>query len=215
MYLMYRNPCTMNLPTQLTLLRILLTPVFVLLLFLGGAVTRLLSFAVFTIASITDWYDGYAARKYGDVSMWGKFLDPLADKILFSSGFISFSVLGYIPAWMVLVIVVRDFIITGFRSYALLKGKPLVTNMLAKTKTFGQFGVVYIIFIFHLFVGGKEKESLAGIFQMIYDIELIIILMYLITFLTVISGIVYIIENRSHLRTMANDIYRIFVPSDI
>ena len=205
----------MNLPTQLTLLRILLTPVFVLLLFLGGAVTRLLSFAVFTIASITDWYDGYAARKYGDVSMWGKFLDPLADKILFSSGFISFSVLGYIPAWMVLIIVIRDFTITGFRSYALLKGKPIVTNMLAKTKTFGQFGVVYIIFIFHLFVAGKEKESLAGIFQTIVDIELILILMYLITFLTVISGVVYIVENRSHLRTMVNDIYRIFVPSDI
>jgi CDP-diacylglycerol--glycerol-3-phosphate 3-phosphatidyltransferase len=205
----------MNLPTQLTLLRILLTPVFVLLLFLGGAVTRLLSFAVFTIASITDWYDGYAARKYGDVSMWGKFLDPLADKILFSSGFISFSVLGYIPAWMVLIIVIRDFTITGFRSYALLKGKPIVTNMLAKTKTFGQFGVVYIIFIFHLFVAGKEKESLAGILQTIVDIQLILILMYVITFLTVISGIVYIVENRSHLRMMVIDIYRIFVPSDI
>ena len=205
----------MNLPTQLTLLRILLTPVFVFLLFLDTTLSRIGALAVFTFATLTDWYDGYAARKYGEISMWGKFLDPLADKILVSSGFISFSIMGYIDAWMVLVIVVRDFLITGFRSYAMLKGEPIATSMLAKSKTFGQFGVLYLILILHLFTGGVEVEKLDGVFRTIEDLDIIPILMYIITFLTVISGCIYFIDNRSHVRKMANDIYRIFVPSDV
>ena len=205
----------MNLPNQLTLLRILLSPVFVLLLFLGGLAPRIGSFVVFTVASLTDWYDGYTARKYGIISMWGKFLDPLADKILVSSGLICFSVLGYIPAWMVLVIVVRDFLITGLRSYAVLKGKPIVTTFFAKTKTFSQFGVLYLIFIYHLFTGGKQESYNSWILQKILEIDLIVILMFMITILTVISGVVYIIGNRFHLRQLACDIYRIFVPSDV
>lgn len=205
----------MNLPNQLTLLRILLTPVFVLLLFLNSTASRLGSFFVLIVASLTDWYDGYAARKFGDVSMWGKFLDPLADKILVSSGFICFSVLGYVPAWMVLVIVVRDFLITGLRSYAVIKGRPVVANVFAKVKTFSQFGVLYFIFIFHLFAGGKDEGELWGVFRMIQEVDLILALMYVIMSLTVVSGFIYLIGNRSHLRQIAGDVYRIFVPSDI
>ena len=91
----------MSLPNQLTILRILLTPVFVFLLFFDSMATRIGSMVIFTIAALTDWYDGYAARKTGGITMWGQFLDPLADKILVSSGFICFSILGYIPVWMV------------------------------------------------------------------------------------------------------------------
>ena len=111
---------------------------------------------IFTIAALTDWYDGYAARKTGGITMWGQFLDPLADKILVSSGFICFSILGYIPVWMVMVVVIRDFLITAFRSYAIIKNQPITTSFVAKTKTFVQFGILYLIFIYHLFVWNKS-----------------------------------------------------------
>ncbi|MFH1942819.1 MAG: CDP-diacylglycerol--glycerol-3-phosphate 3-phosphatidyltransferase [bacterium] len=205
----------MSLPNQLTLMRIALTPVFVLLLFLDSLVSRLGSFGVFTMAALTDWYDGYAARKSGEFSMWGRFLDPLADKILVSSGFICFSVLGYVSAWMVLIIVIRDFFITGLRSYAVIKGRSIRTNFLAKTKTFSQFCVLYFIFIFHLLSDGNKPPYDSQILHTIYEMDLIEILMYMITILTLISGIVYIVENKSHLRQIAGDVYRIFVPSDI
>jgi CDP-diacylglycerol--glycerol-3-phosphate 3-phosphatidyltransferase len=205
----------MNLPTQLTLLRILLTPVFVFLLFLDSTTSRISALVVFTFASLTDWYDGYAARKYGEISMWGKFLDPLADKIIVSSAFIGFSIIGYVEAWMVLIIVVRDFLITGFRSYAILKGKPITTSFLAKSKTFGQFGVIYFILLFHLFSGGAEADELNGILRAIEESNVILILMYIITFLTVVSGCLYFIENRTQIRKIAIDIYRLFAPSDV
>ena len=202
----------MSLPNQLSLLRILLSPVFIVLLFMDTTVSRIFSIIVFTLASLTDWYDGYAARKLGDVSTWGKFLDPLADKILVSSGFICFCILGYIAPWMVLVIVIRDFLITGLRSYAVIKRKPIATTMLAKVKTFSQMGVLYLIYIYHLFIA----EGYQGVvWEKIQEFNIIFTLMYIIIFLTIISGLLYIIGNRSHLRQMGCDIYRIFVPSDI
>ena len=202
----------MSLPNQLSLLRILLTPVFIYLLFADTTLSRLASLIVFTLAALTDWYDGYWARKLGDVSMWGKFLDPLADKVLVSSGIICFSILGYIAPWMVIIIVIRDFLITGLRSYAVFKGKSIVTTMLAKVKTFSQIGVLYFIFIYHLFI--SEGYS-GGMWDIVQDLNLIWALMCIITILTIISGLRYIIGNRSHLRQMGYDLYRIFVPSDI
>ncbi len=203
----------MNLPNQLSLLRIFLTPFFILLLFIDTGLSRLGAFIVFTLASLTDWYDGYTARKFGYISTWGKFLDPLADKVLVSSGLICFSILKYIPVWMVIVIVVRDFLVTGLRSYAIFKKKPIETNKFAKAKTFTQFLTLYFIFLFHLFVRGGVQDNKVIVF--IREINLISLLMYVVILLTVISGIIYLIGNRSHLRQMGGDIYRIFVPSDI
>ena len=190
----------MTLPNQLTLLRILLTPIFVLLLFIDSTTSKIASFLVFIMASLTDWYDGYTARKSGDVTMWGQFLDPLADKILISSAFICFSILGYVKTWMVLVIVIRDFLITGLRSYAVIKGKPIVPTLFAKAKTFGQFGILFFIFILHLLSWQKPNLTFA--------------LMVIITLLTVVSGMAYLFNNRAHLREMAAQIRRIFVPSN-
>ena len=205
----------MNLPNQLTLLRILLTPVVAWLLFNDSTVVKMLSFILFILASLTDWYDGYTARKYGYVSLWGKFLDPLADKILVSTVLVCFSILDYIPAWMVIIIITRDVIITTLRSYAIFKGNPVVTTMLAKTKTFGQMTVIYLIYIFYLlnitFTSGRFSESLTQIRSM----NIILILMYIITSLTIFSGISYIISNRFQIRQIAVDLYRLFAPSDI
>jgi len=115
---------------------------------------------------------------------------------------------------MVLIIVVRDLFVTGLRSYAVIKGRPLVTSLFAKVKTFSQFGVLYFIFIFHLCTTGRDESELWEVFRRIQEIDLILVLMYGITLLTVVSGSIYMIENRSHLRWMARDIYRIFVSSD-
>ena len=152
----------MNLPTQLTVLRILLTPIFVGLLFMESLGVKIGSLAVFIIASLTDWYDGYVARKIGVVTMWGQFLDPLADKILISSALICFSVLGYIQEWMVLIIIIRDLIITAMRSYAVLQNQRFQTNFLAKIKTCSQVVAIYLVFIYYLFTWPQTPAESAG-----------------------------------------------------
>lgn len=200
----------MNLPTQLTLLRILLAPVFVFLLFLDNTTSRVASFIVFTLASLTDYYDGYTARKLGDVSMWGKFLDPLADKILVSSALICFYMLGYFKAWIVFIIVGRDLIITALRSYAIIQGQPVVTNFFAKSKTFGQFIVIYFIYLYHLLSTGNPNESVVRWTRAIEAANVVFILMIVITSLTVISGSIYLIQNRSHLQQIGRMILKPF-----
>src|SRR6185503_6314128 len=101
----------MSLPNSLTILRIFLTPVFVVLLLSDSPFERQLSVVVYVVAALTDWYDGWVARRYGSMSRWGKFLDPLADKILSSAALLAFVALGLIDAWMVWVVVGRDVVI--------------------------------------------------------------------------------------------------------
>ncbi len=160
----------MTVPTQLTVLRIILTPVFLCLIFYNGFVFKLGALLVYTIASLTDWYDGYYARKYGSVSKTGIFLDPLADKILVSSALIAFHILGYIKLWIVIVIVARDFLITGLRSYALFTDQQVATIYLAKVKTFIQMASIYIIFFIMILqqlaiARGVEGTALLPIFR--------------------------------------------------
>src|SRR5512139_4091178 len=94
----------LNLPNQLTLLRVALTPVFVVLLLSGSPIQLQISLVIYIIAALTDWYDGWAARKLGTITRWGKFLDPLADKILSSAAMLAFVGLGLIDAWMVWIV---------------------------------------------------------------------------------------------------------------
>ncbi len=204
----------MNLPTQLTLLRILLTPVFVSLLFVENSYFKWASFFIFVIASLTDYYDGYTARKYGVSTVLGEFLDPLADKILVSSTLISFNVLGYVPSWMVLIIVARDFFITGFRSYAILKGRPIVTHRLAKVKTYTQIVVLYFIYLYHVLSRSTSGIWWQNVVQWIEKRNFIFALLLCITLLTVFTGLLYLVENWPSLKQMALSIYRIFFPSD-
>src|SRR5512135_3705676 len=141
---------TLSPPNQLTVLRILLTPVFLVLLFSGDSALRQWSLLVYIVAALTDWYDGWVARRWGYVTRWGTFLDPLADKIITSAAFISFIYLNLVPAWTVWVIVFRDIVITLVRSYSEYKGKPFDTSKLAKTKTFLQFTVLFYILLLHV-----------------------------------------------------------------
>ncbi len=206
----------MNFPTQLTVLRIILTPLFFVVLFIDGFTCKLVSFIIFVIASLTDWYDGYFAKKLGVVSKWGKFLDPLADKILVSAAFIAFYFLGYVRLWIVLVIIIRDFLITGLRSYALHKEKPVVTSQLARVKTFLQMGSVYVVYFFLLFDHlAIENGTQFAFINFLKNIQFINRLMLVVVFLTVYTAIKYFIENRDHLYSIIKSCYRAISPSDL
>ena len=205
----------MNLPTQITILRIILTPVFLAFLIADGFTYKLISLFIFIIASLTDRYDGYLARKLNVVSKWGAYLDPLADKILVSAAFLAFSILGYIDLWIVLVIIIRDFLITGLRSYAIHKGKPVVTSQLARIKTFVQMFSVYVVYVFFIFHHlAIEHELQFTIIDFLNKIQLIYWLMLIVAFLTTYTGIKYFIDNRDHLVSILKSFKDTFTQSD-
>ena len=140
----------MNLPNKLTLLRVLMIPFFVVcLLWEGGQnqTLRYVSAAIFIVASLTDMLDGKIARKYGLVTNFGKFMDPLADKLLVCSALICLIELGQLPAWMVIIIISREFIISGFRLIASDNGVVIAASYWGKFKTtFQMIAVILLIF---------------------------------------------------------------------
>ncbi|RKX27264.1 MAG: CDP-diacylglycerol--glycerol-3-phosphate 3-phosphatidyltransferase [Candidatus Zixiibacteriota bacterium] len=132
----------MNIPNSLTLLRIALAPVFMFFFLFESFYMRLIALGLFLIAAITDLADGYYARKFGIVTGFGKFMDPLADKILVSSALIAFVALHYVSAVPVVLIVGREFAITGLRLLAAYKGVVIPPTWGAKLKTFLQMTVL-------------------------------------------------------------------------
>jgi len=187
----------MVLPNQLTILRIILTPVFLVLFLMGEPLTIQISYVVFLVAAITDWYDGWLARKFNYITEWGKFMDPLADKILTSTAFVAFVIVGVLPLWMVLLIIIRDFLITLIRIYADFRKVTFTTTRTAQLKTFLQmFFLYYLLLIYTL----KTFETLQSSYKNLFDFLLnpvgIYITMFLITLFTVITGITYIFSNR-------------------
>jgi len=200
---MARLEIQLTLPNQLTILRILLTPVFVVLLMSGSALYLQLSLVVFVIAALTDWYDGWIARKMGHSSRWGKFLDPLADKILSSSALLTFVGLNLVDGWMVWIVVVRDFLITGLRSYAEYLDKPIVTTRGAQAKTFGQFVVIYYILI--LYVGRSIPpvyQEFGPTIDALMHPKVLYGMMLLVTLSTAGTGIAYVFDNRKVLHDL-------------
>jgi CDP-diacylglycerol---glycerol-3-phosphate 3-phosphatidyltransferase len=193
----------LTLPNQLTLLRIALTPVFAYLLLSESSLNRQLSLLVFVIAALTDWYDGWFARKFGDTSRWGKFLDPLADKILSSVALLVYVQLGLVDGWMVWIVIIRDFLITGLRSYAEYKDQPIVTSKTAQAKTFGQFVVIYYILILYVArsVPLIYSEWGSTIITLMHPLVLFG-MMLTVTFSTVGTGIAYLFDNRKFLREL-------------
>lgn len=142
----------MNLPNKLTVLRVLMIPFFVWVLMADGGrnqTYRYIAAAIFIGASLTDLLDGKIARKYNLVTNFGKFMDPLADKLLVCSALICMIELGQIPAWMVLIIIAREFIISGFRLVASDNGVVIAASYWGKWKTtFQMLAVILLIFNF-------------------------------------------------------------------
>ncbi len=187
----------MVLPNQLTTLRIILTPVFLFLFISGDSVLIQISLVVYIIAAITDWYDGWLARKFNYITTWGKFMDPLADKILTSTAFFAFVEIGELELWMVIVVVFRDVLVTGLRLFAEWKKKSFTTSYLAKIKT-----VVQMVFIFYLLIVFtlQENEFLYSHFSSVFNIltnsTAIYYSMLVITIFTFTTGVLYIFQNR-------------------
>jgi CDP-diacylglycerol--glycerol-3-phosphate 3-phosphatidyltransferase len=186
----------MNLPNKLTIARILLSPVFMIFFLIDNVYSRYFATLIFLVAALTDLYDGYIARKYRVVTGFGKFMDPLADKILVSTAFISFVALGYVKAWMILVIIVREFFITGLRSLAAYKGMVIMPTILAQVKTFSQMTVIAIILIFTNLettlvpLGYGWNFLFNPTIYRTFDI-----LVFISMLLTVVTGIDYLIKN--------------------
>lgn len=177
----------MNLPNKLTLFRVILIPFFVFFLlapyFTGYG--NYIAVAIFIIASITDFLDGRIARKYNLVTNFGKFMDPLADKLLVSSALIGLIALDRIPAWIVIIIIAREFIISGFRLVAADNGVVIAASYWGKFKTAFQMITVIVLI---LNIPGKAFAVIGTV------------LIYISLALTVISLIDYLVKNKDVLK---------------
>ena len=189
----------MTLPNILTIIRILMTPFFIICLFYDHPWAKSWALIIFIVASITDAYDGYLARKNDQVTEAGKFLDPLADKILVSSAFISFAVIGVVEYWMVGLIIFRDLFVTGLRLAMSYKGFQMVTSNIAKAKTGTQIGIIIFI-LTYLGLKALNLEPFKFILRMVVEYDLIYVLTLLATLFTVYTGISYLKTNRHSIK---------------
>ena len=139
----------LNLPNVLTLLRILAVPVVVVALLDGTPHGDTLAAIVFALAALTDGLDGYIARSRDSVTTFGKLMDPLADKLLITAALISLVSLNRLPAWVAMVIIAREFAVTGLRSIAADRGVVIAASWMGKVKTVLQIGAVFALIIFN------------------------------------------------------------------
>jgi CDP-diacylglycerol--glycerol-3-phosphate 3-phosphatidyltransferase len=186
----------MTLPNQLTILRIILSPIF-LFFFLSEVVwMKQVSVAIYIVAALSDWYDGWLARKFNYITSWGKFWDPLADKILTSVAFIGFATVELIPWWMVIIIIGRDVLITLLRVFADMKNYAFTTSYYAKWKTLLQMIFLYYLLILYVVQFTPEINAMFGYFIIeLLNKQLIFYVALFITGITFHSGILYISRN--------------------
>ena len=193
----------MSLPNILTFLRILLTPIFIICLFGEFEQAKMWALLIFVFASITDAYDGYYARKNNMVTDTGRFLAPLADKILVSSAFISFSIMGLIDFWMVGLIIFRDLFVTSLRIIMTSNGFTMMTSTIAKSKTTLQIIMIIFTLIF-LSISGYDFPLFHSIIKYIVEFELIYYLTMLVSIFTIYTGLAYVIDNRKAIKEIMN-----------
>ena len=173
----------MNLPNKLTLLRIVLVPVFMAVLYMGFPGADWVALAIFIIASFTDLLDGKIARKYNLVTDFGKFADPLADKILVTAAMLWFVELGQMPAWALLIVVTREFAVSGLRMLASNKGRVIAAGWSGKVKTASTMVCIVLMF---LPIGSILNTLCVGI----------------IVVTTIYSGVEYFMKNKDVIASM-------------
>ncbi|MFH1354788.1 MAG: CDP-diacylglycerol--glycerol-3-phosphate 3-phosphatidyltransferase [Candidatus Omnitrophota bacterium] len=186
----------MNIANKITVLRIILTFVFMFFLFVHGPWAKITSLAIFVFAALSDFLDGMIAKKKNMVTDFGRLMDPIADKILVLAAFAAFVQMQLIDAWMFVIIVSREILITSLRLFALNKGKVLSAARVGKHKTFSQMAVIFSILSFIV-----TKEVMLAYFTWNPSWEKIFrqgiyILMLFTVGLTLYSGIAYLWENR-------------------
>ena len=177
----------MNLPNKLTLFRVILIPFFVFFLLsqAAGEASDTIALIIFVIASLTDWLDGKIARKYNLITDFGKFMDPLADKLLVCSAMICFVELHKLPAWIVVIIIAREFIISGFRLIAADNGVVIAASIYGKFKRVTQMAMIILLLI------DIDQPAYRTLTQVI---------IYLALIMTVVSLCEYIYKNRGVLK---------------
>ncbi len=173
----------MNLPNKITIARVFMIPIFLITyLFLDLPAGNLIATIIFVVACLSDALDGYLARKYHLVTNFGKFADPLADKLLVSSALICFVELNLVPAWIIIIIIAREFIISGFRLVASDNGVVIAASYWGKFKTTAQM-IMCILLILNL------DTPIINILEQIF--------IYLSLLLTVISLLDYLYKNKN------------------
>lgn len=192
----------MNLPNKLTLGRIILVPFFTVALLVDFPFNGILALTLFVVASLTDMLDGKIARKQGLVTDFGKFADPLADKILVLTALLCFVQLGLCDCVAVIIILLREFAVTSIRLIAASKGKVVAANIWGKLKTVSQMIAIIAVLLMQsiLDFGGfglYDASALSGIFFAVGEA-----LIWLSTFFAVVSGIIYIVQNKSFISEM-------------
>lgn len=176
----------MNLPNKLTIARVIMIPFFLFFLMTDFfPASRYAALAIFIIASLTDLLDGKIARKYNLVTNFGKFMDPLADKLLVCSAMIAFIELELIPAWIVIIIIAREFIISGFRLIAAQRNIVIAAGMSGKIKTTVQMIMCCLLI-------ARLPFDFMGYVEMVF--------IYAALILTVYSLIVYLVQNKDVLK---------------
>jgi CDP-diacylglycerol--glycerol-3-phosphate 3-phosphatidyltransferase len=185
----------MRLPMILTVLRMLLAPVFYILVAAVNTPMYGWATAVFALAAVTDWYDGYFARLWKLTSPLGAFLDPLADKILTSAAFIAFAADGLVPVWCVVLIIVRDVYLTLFRMVADAMRESIVTSRLAKFKTFFQMSFIIYILVAKLLQGGYIGVEYIKTGGVLTENDIFLPITIIITALTAFSAVQYTYDN--------------------
>jgi CDP-diacylglycerol--glycerol-3-phosphate 3-phosphatidyltransferase len=192
----------MNLPNKLTVLRIFLAFILMGLLFLSGLAAKVLAILVFLTACLTDYLDGKIARARHCITDFGKIMDPLADKVLVLGAFLSFVEMQLVPAWMVVIIIVRELFLTGVRFLAMRRGLVLAAESAGKHKTVSQMVTIFVILVFLVI-----RET--GVTFSFWNVDLekilrnsIFFLMIVTVALTIVSGLTYFWNNRKLLKNL-------------
>lgn len=172
-----KGDTALNIANQLTMLRVLLIPVFLVVLYLGFPGSTYVALGIFVVASATDFVDGYLARSRGLVTDFGKFMDPLADKLLVMAALVWFVALGRFPAWALLVVITREFAVTALRLVAVEGGKVIAAGWSGKVKTASTMvGICLLFLVSHPVTDGLVTA--------------------VIVLTTVYSGVEYFVQNR-------------------
>lgn len=177
------NTLFVNLPNSITLARLVLTVAYVLTASVAGAWAAWVSLAAFVVAAMTDWLDGYLARKMNLVTALGKLLDPLVDKILVCAAFVHLSMESLCPMWMTILIIGREFLVTGLRQIAVEQGVVIAADRWGKAKTIVQM-IAVIIALLLLAVPPAGQEWVAMVFLRSF----LPVILWLAVILTCLSG---------------------------
>lgn len=184
---------TFTLANIVTISRLFLAPVFLVCILIDSPTAVTWSVVIYVVAALTDWLDGFLARRYGEVTSHGVFLDPLADKVLTTSAFIALVVHDIVPLWMVVVIIIRDFGVTAMRSIADDRGMMMQTSYAAKVKTFSQMVVIaWALVVFWL----HKHDPASPTYAYLLSSDVTGVAMFGVTILTIYTAVHYVIVNR-------------------